>query len=39
MSDVKEHADVRMAKAGNGARFTFESLANFRGVSYALRES
>src|ERR1700683_3549301 len=30
MADVVEHADVRMAEAGNGARLTLKSLANFR---------
>src|SRR5271170_5203834 len=38
IADVVEHADVRMAEAGNGARLTLEALANFGRVGYALRE-
>lgn len=32
VADVIERADVRMIEAGNGARFTLESLPNFRRV-------
>src|SRR5271167_1127612 len=38
IADVVEHADVRMAEAGNGARLALEALANFGRVGYALRE-